>query len=171
MDNTFNLGGATETAGVKATANTESMVFNLNDVEESASSFEVLPKGTYNAVFEEFELTESASSGNPMLKAVYSITDGEFAERKVFDYYVLAGKGSEFALPKVKQILSRVCPEVDMSTFNPKKFTDDGTIINRLCQIKLGITTQKKGDYKGEKRNQVKEILAANEVGGGSFLG
>lgn len=170
MDQNFNLGPAEDVnVGVQAAADTEGMTFNLNDVEES-SSFEVLPKGTYNAIVEEFEFTTSQSSGSPMVKCVYSIIDGEFAERKIFDYYVLTGEGAKFALPRLKQLITRVCPEVDSSTFNPAKFADSGIIINRQCRITLGIQTQKKGEYKGEKRNNVKEILAA-ESGEASFLG
>ena len=55
----FNLGPAATEAGVTASTDTEGMVFNLNEVEEQASSFEVLPKGTYNAIVEEFEFTTS----------------------------------------------------------------------------------------------------------------
>ena len=171
MDQNFNLGPAEEmNVGVQAAADTEGMTFNLNDVEESASSFEVLPKGTYNAIVEEFEFTTSQSSGAPMVKCVYSIIDGEFAERKIFDYYVLTGEGAKFALPRLKQLITRVCPDVDSTTFNPAKFADSGVIINRQCRINLGIQTQKKGEYKGEKRNNVKEILAA-DAGEASFLG
>lgn len=166
MDNTFNLDGGS--VGIGAEESMDGMVFNLNDVEES-KAFEVLPRGTYNAVVEEFEFTTSQSSGSPMIKAVFSITDGEFAERKVFDYYVLTGEGAKYALPKLKQLMSRVCPEVDLSTFNPKDFAENGDIINRMCQLKLSVTTQKKGEYKGEKRNQVKEIMAHSGVSG-SFL-
>lgn len=171
MEQTFNLGPATEEAkgGVQAAADTEGMTFNLNEVEES-SSFEVLPKGTYDAIVEEFEFTTSQSSGSPMIKCVYSIIDGEFAERKIFDYYVLTGEGAKYALPRLKQLITRVCPDVDSSTFNPSKFAEAGTIINRQCRITLGIQTQKKGEYKGEKRNNVKEVLAADS-GEGSFLG
>ena len=161
--------GETPAVGVTAATSTEGMVFDLNGVEES-TSFEVIPKGTYNAVIEEMEFTESQSSGAPMLKAVFSITDGEFAERKIFDYYVLTGEGAKYALPKLKQLLSRVCPEVDLASFNPVAFAESGAAINRPCQIKLAVTTQKKGEYKGEKRNNVREIMSAAEMNG-SFLG
>jgi len=167
----FNLGPATDEVNTKVTAaeDTAGMTFNLNEVEES-NSFEVLPKGTYPAIVEEFEFTTSASSGVPMIKCVYSIVEGEFTDRKIFDYYVLAGEGAKFALPRLKQLITRVCPEVPADTFNPSKFAEAGTIINRPCQITLAITTQKKGDYKGEKRNNVKEILAAGGTNA-SFLG
>ena len=166
----FNLGPAAEEVGVTASADTEGMVFNLNEVEEQSSSFEVLPKGTYNAIVEEFEFTTSQSSGSPMIKCVYSIIDGEYADRKIFDYYVLTGEGAKYALPRLKQLITRVVPEEDSTSFNPVKFAESGVIINRQCRITLGIQTQKKGEYKGEKRNNVREILAASE-GSNAFLG
>ena len=166
----FNLGPAATEAGVTASADTEGMVFNLNEVEEQPSSFEVLPKGTYNAIVEEFEFTTSQSSGSPMIKCVYSIIDGEYADRKIFDYYVLTGEGAKYALPRLKQLITRVVPEEDSANFNPAKFAESGVIINRPCRITLGIQTQKKGEYKGEKRNNVREILAANSMET-SFLG
>ena len=166
----FNLGPAAEEAGVTASADTEGMVFNLNEVEEQASSFEVLPKGTYNAIVEEFEFTTSQSSGSPMIKCVYSIIDGEYADRKIFDYYVLTGEGAKYALPRLKERITRVVPEQDSASFNPAKFAESGVIINRQCRITLGIQTQKKGEYKGEKRNNVREILAADSTET-SFLG
>jgi hypothetical protein len=156
-------------SGVSSGEDEESLVYDLNAVSEP--SFDVLPKGTYNAVVDEFEFTTSQSSGAPMLKAVYSITDGEYAERKIYDYYVLTGEGAKYSMPKLKQLLARVCPEVDLGTFNPPKFAESAIIINRCCQLVLSITTQKKGEYKGEKRNQVREILAAASFGGSSFLG
>ena len=61
-------------------------------------------------------------------------------------------------------------PEEDSASFNPAKFAESGVIINRQCRITLGIQTQKKGEYKGEKRNNVREILAANSMET-SFLG
>ena len=166
----FNLGPAANETGVTAAADTEGMVFNLNDVEEQANSFEVLPKGTYNAIVEEFEFTTSQSSGSPMIKCVYNILDGEFADRKIFDYYVLTGEGAKYALPRLKQLITRVVPEEDSTSFNPAKFAESGIIINRQCRITLGIQTRKKGEYKGEKRNNVREILAANSMET-SFLG
>ena len=166
----FDLGPAANEVGVTASADTEGMVFNLNEVDEQASSFEVLPKGTYNAIVEEFEFTTSQSSGSPMIKCVYSIIDGEYTDRKIFDYYVLTGEGAKYALPRLKQLITRVVPEEDSTSFNPVKFAESGVIINRQCRITLGIQTQKKGEYKGEKRNNVREILAANSMET-SFLG
>lgn len=169
MSELFNFGSAASTnTGVAAATSTESLVFNLNDVEETSGEFEVLPKGTYEAVVEEFEFTTS-QAGSPMIKAVYTITDGEFEGRKIFDYYVLAGEAAKYALPKLKQLMTRVCPDINISAFNPVQIAEEGSVLNRTCQIKVAITTQKKGEYKGQKRNQIREILAADNTG--SFLG
>lgn len=141
------------------------LVFNLNDVEED-KGFEIIPKGNYPAVVDELEFTES-SSGNPMIASKYKITEGEFEGRVLFDYWVLAGKGAEFGLGKLKKFLTRVTPEVDLGAFNPEAFAEEGTAIGRELTIAVKIQTQKKGEYKGEKRNQVADILAPSE---GSFL-
>lgn len=145
------------------------MVFDLSSVSESTGSFEVLPKGTYEATIDELEYTTS-QSGNAMLKVVYSIVGSEYEGRKIFDFLLLEGKGAEYSLPRLKQLLVRVCPEVDLSAFKPQEFADSGTAVNRLCQIKLAVTTQKQGEYKGEKRNNVREVLSSAEVAN-SFLG
>lgn len=165
VNDNFDLGGSTTNVG--SANDTEGMTFNLNDVSEP--SFEVIPKGTYPAIVDEFEYTTSQASGNPMLKIVYMLTEGEFAERKLYDYLVLAGEGAKFAMPRLKQFLVRVCPDVDITSFNPAKFADEGVALNRPCQLKVAITTQKAGEYKGEKRNQVREVLPAAEAGN-SFL-
>ena len=89
-------------------------------------------------------------------------------ERKLFDYIVLGGEGLKFGLAKLKKFLVRVCPDVDITSFNPQKFAEEGIAIGRECQVKVRIQTQKSGEYKGEKRNQVVEVLPPNNSG--SFL-
>lgn len=150
--------------GVQAAADTAGMVFDLSGVGE-APKYEVIPRGTYNAIVESVDFGQS-SSDNPMITMVFSITDPEFEGRKIYEYYVLGGEGAKYALPKLTQFLTRVCPDVPLTGFNPASFADNGVAVNRACQITLKITTQKKGDYKGEKRNQITEVLA-----GGSTVG
>lgn len=166
MNENFDLGSNVE----QNAQNAEGLVFNLNDVQEASGSFEVLPKGTYEAVIEELEYTLSQSSNQPMIKAVYSIIGGEYEGRKIYDFYSLTGKGAEFSLPRLKQLLTRVCPEVSLEAFNPQQFAESGVAINRMCQLKLVVQTQKKGEYKGEKRNAVREIMSSADVSN-SFLG
>jgi hypothetical protein len=166
----FNFNGQeAQNSATPAGQDAEGMVFNLSTVNDEVA-FEVLPKGTYNAIIEDLEYTTSQASGDPMIHATYSITDAEYENRKVHDYYMLRGKGAEFSLPRLKQLLTRVCPEVALDAFNPSEFADSGVAINRQCQLKLIVQTQKKGDYKGEKRNSIREILASADLSN-SFLG
>jgi hypothetical protein len=151
--------------GVGAGKDQGGLVFNLEEVKED-SGFELLPKGNYAAIVDELEFTES-STGNPMFAAKFKVTEGEFEGRVLFDYWVLGGKGAEFGLGKLKKFLTRVCPEVSLAAFNPVSFADEGTAIGRELTVSVKIQTQKKGEYKGEKRNQVADILAPST---GSFL-
>lgn len=158
----LNLGGS---GSVGAGTDAGGLVFNLNDVEEP-KGFELLPKGNYPAIVDELEFGES-STGNPMFTVKFKVTEGEFAGQSVWDYWVVDGKGAEFGLGKLKKFLSRIMPEVDLSAFAPQAFADSGEAIGREVTIAVKITTQKKGEYKGEKRNQIADILTATD---GSFL-
>jgi hypothetical protein len=155
MGNGFDLTGG---AGVSASADDGGLVLDLSGVEEE-KSFEVIPKGTYDAVVDELDFGES-KAGNPMMTVKYSLTSPEYENRVIFDYWVLQGNGSEFGQAKLKKFLVRVCPDVDITRFNPKAFADAGEAIGRQCRVTLGIQTQKHGEYKGEKRNTVKDVLA-----------
>lgn len=141
------------------------LVFNLTDVKED-SGFEVMPKGDYPAIVDSLEFGDS-STGNAMITVKFKITEGEFEGRVVFDYWVLQGKGADFGLGKLKKFLGRIMPEVDLSSFNPEAFAEEGEAINREVLLTLGVQKQTKGDYKGESRNTVKDLKAATD---GSFL-
>lgn len=153
----LNLGGNTN-SDLGSGNDKGGLVFNLDEVKED-SGFELLPKGNYPAVVDELEFTES-STGNPMFAAKFKVTEGEFEGRVLFDYWVLGGKGAEFGLGKLKKFLTRVTPEANLSAFNPQDYADEGTAIGRELTVSVKIQTQKKGEYKGEKRNTVADILA-----------
>jgi hypothetical protein len=159
-------GAGTGSVGVGAAPDAGGMTFDLSGVEEN-KTFEVIPKGTYDAVVDELDFGDS-NSGNPMVTVKYAITSPEYEKRVIWDYWVLAGKGADYGLAKLKKFLVRVMPEVDVTSFNPKDFADQGLAVGRLCQLVLGIQVQKQGEYKGEKRNTVKDVLAPNN---GGFLG
>lgn len=145
----------------------ESLVFDLTDVQENAGNNEVLPKGEYVCIVDEMTFGES-SKGNPMITVVYQVVEGEFEKHKLWDYWVIRGNGSEFGLAKLKKFLTRVCPEVPLGAFNPAVFCDEGTAVGREVLVTVKVQTQKKGEYKGEKRNQVADVQAGG--GTGSFL-
>lgn len=161
----FDFTAGNTNTGVTANSDADGMVFDLSGVEEN-KTFEVIPKGTYDAVVDELDFGES-KAGNPMVTVKYALTSAEYENRVIFDYWVLAGNGSDFGLAKLKKFLVRVCPDVNVAAFNPKEFADTGAAVGRQCRLTLGIQTQKQGEYKGEKRNTVKDVLAPEE---GSFI-
>jgi hypothetical protein len=141
------------------------LVFDLTDVKED-TGFEVLPKGTYPVIVDELEFGES-SKGDPMFTAKFKVTEGEHEGRVLFDYWVLGGNGAEFGLAKLKKFLTRVCPDANLAAFNAQAFADEAVAVNRECSVVVGVQKQKTGEYKGELRNQIRDILAAST---GSFL-
>lgn len=159
------LGGAVTGGAMSTGEDTGTLVFDLTDVKED-SGFEIIPKGTYSAIVDEMDFGES-TSGNPMMTTKFKIVEGEYEGRVVWDYWVFGGKGAEFGMGKLKKFLTRVMPEVDLSNFNPQAFAESGEAIGRELQISLKIQTQKSGEYKGEKRNQVGDLLAPAE---GAFI-
>jgi hypothetical protein len=162
MTDFLNLTGGNEDNGVGSGTDGGGLVFDLSDVKED-TGFEILPKGNYNAIVDELEFGDS-SKGNAMITAKFKITDGEAEGRVVFDYWVLNGKGAEFGLGKLKKFLTRVMPEVDMTAFNPEVFAEEATAIGRELTLVLGVQKQTKGEYKGESRNTVRDILAPSEA-------
>lgn len=157
----FDFGGGAASTGTDTGAG---MTFDLSGVDENkAGGFEVLPKGQYDAIVNELEFGES-KAGAPMITVCFVIDGGEYDGRMIYDYFVLGGsneKAVEFGLAKLKKFLVRVCPQTDLSAFNPVAFANAGTAVGLSCVLELGIQTQRKGDYKGEKRNTVKDILAS----------
>lgn len=158
--------GGNGNGGVGSGSDNGGLVFDLAGVDED-KGFELLPKGKYNAIVDEVSFGDS-SGGNAMLTVVYQVTEGEFEGRKLWDFFVLEGNGAEYALPKLKKFLVRICPDVDMSNFNPDAFANSGTAVGRECTISVTIQTQKKGERKGEKQNRVADIEAVSAEG--SFL-
>ena len=148
----------TGNGGVASGNDSNGLVFDLSGVQEE-TSFELIPKGIYDAVVDELEFGES-KAGNPMITVKYQLTTPEFENRTLYDYWVLAGNGAEFGLAKLKKFLVRVCPNVDISNFNPASFAEQGLAIGNQCRVSVAIQTQKKGEYKGEKRNSIKDVLA-----------
>ena len=90
----FTQGAGATDVGVVANSDTQGMVFDLSGVEEN-KGFEVIPKGTYDAVVDELDFGDS-KAGNPMVTIKYSITTPEYENRVIYDYWVLSGNGAEF---------------------------------------------------------------------------
>lgn len=116
--------------------------YNLEDV---SAEFEPLPTGQYLAKIlnpEDFTLVES-STGKPMLKAVWTISEGEYEGRKLFDNIVLT-------VPwKVKQYC-----EIAGVDSGATLDTDDFIGIEGLLQVN-------QREYQGSVRNDIKTVSAA----------
>lgn len=138
----------------------ENLTVNLGDVEES-SGFQPLPRGNYDAEVEECEFQYSQRSGNPMWSFRFNITEGEYANRKLF-YHVTF---TENDLPRVKRTLIRLGrQDLADSQFNPKQVAEEGELIGLECRLKV---TQRQ--YQGEWRNNVQDVLKKEEDGGSTF--
>ncbi len=117
--------------------------YNLEDV---ASDFEPLPSGQYLCKIvapDDFVLTES-QSGKAMIKAAWTVTEGEYEGRKLFDNIVLSVGW------KVKQY----CDAAGIES-GTQLDTEDFIGLEGLVQV-----TQK--EYEGSLRNQVKTVQAAS---------
>lgn len=134
----------------------ENLVLDLTDVNENAG-FEAIPAGTYDAIVDSVEFGDS-SAGNPMITWKFKLTEEPYGNRTVFYHTVL---NTDLGKANLKKTLVRVCPDINLAEFNPGKFCNEGEPLGLPCKIKLKIQL-----YKGEKRNQVKEVLAGEAAGG-----
>lgn len=134
----------------------DSLMVNLADVE--AMSFEVFPKGNYPLVIDDMEFQISKSSGQPMWSMRFSVTEGEFANRKLFSYWSF----SEKALPMTKTNIAAVAPELLEGPFNPKQIADEALLVGRTCMGKVSI---EKGTDGNDDRNVVKSVKSMGEAG------
>ncbi len=130
----------------------DSLMINLSNVE--AMSFEAIPKGTYPVVVEECEFQISKSSGKPMWNVKFSITEGEFTNRKLWTYMSF----SEKALPMTKTNIGVLAPELLDGAFNPKTVADEGTLVGRTAIARVAI---EKGQDGNDDRNVIKGLKAS----------
>ncbi len=136
------------------------LVVNLTDVQEL--KFENVPKGTYIAEIDECQYGMSQSSGAPMYTVKWKITDGEYANRVLMQFLSFSAK----ALPGTKANLNRIAPELTTQAFKPRELADQGFFIGKKARIRVDL-----GEYQGEKRSQIKGILALANGEGDGFHG
>ena len=135
----------------------DSLLINLADVEES--NFDAIPKGIYPVVVEECEFQISKSSQKPMWSMRFSVTDGEFANRKLFTYMSF----SEKALPMTKTALGVLAPELLETAFDPRAIAADGSMTGRVCKVRVVIEPGQDGN---EPRNAIKKYLSSEDGDG-----
>jgi hypothetical protein len=139
----------------------DALVLNLNDVDEEAGTYEAIPAGIYNCIVENTEFGPS-SKGNPMISWTFKVIDPQYEGRFLFYHTVLnseAGKG------RLKKLLLRVAPDVDLGSLSPKKLCEEGVVLGLPCRVKTRIKP-----YQGEKRNDTQDVLAPLSDGEAGFL-
>ena len=121
-------------------------IINLNyDVADVNDSFEPLPHGTYAAKIaapDDCTLVKS-STNKDMLKIAWTIVDGEYEGRKLFDNVVLSVDW------KVKQYANVIGLESG-SELDTQDFVGAEALL-----------TVEQREYQGEIRNQIKTIKAS----------
>ena len=127
----------------------DSMVIDMSEVDENASSYDPVPQGTYPAFLSEAEFGHSQRSNNPMITWVFEVPEGhEFAGRKFWHHTTITDKG----LPRLKKLLSRIAPDVDVSKFDVKN--DPPKLVGREARLQITVRM-----YQGERTNNVKDVL------------
>lgn len=129
--------------------NEDVMTIDLDDIDESAATFQPLPRGVYDAYIETLELTTS-QAGNKMIAVRFRIIGGDYDKRLVFDHYVL---NNEIGKARLKTFLT-VLGFASGGAFNLNEFVNSDEAIGTKCRLKLGVRMQQ-----GEKRQQIQEIM------------
>lgn len=115
-------------------------------------SFEALPEGTYNVVFESFEVTEqSKASGKPFVNLTFIITDGDHTNRKLWRNHSLQPQ----ALWALKQSMVRLGSSPDTLTGEMEIEEALARLQGNPCRLVVG-----QREYEGVMRNEIKEILS-----------
>lgn len=133
----------------------DNLTLNLDDVSEDLPKFEAMPPGVYDAIIDNVEFGPSKNSGNPMLTFTFRIMDPQYEGRLQFYHTVL---NKESGLSRLKRLLVRVCSDIDLGEFNPRKFADEGEALGLPCRVKINVKA-----YQGSKRNNITDVLAPDE--------
>jgi hypothetical protein len=132
----------------------DSVMVDLTDVQEM--SFEAIPKGTYPVILDQLEYQLSKSSGQPMWNARFTVTSGEYQNRKLFTFISFSPK----ALPGTKKVLRILKPELLEGAFDPKAVAESGEMIGIECRVRVGIQ-----EYEGTDRNRITDYMSPAKEG------
>jgi len=118
---------------------------NLN--LSGVSDLEAIPAGVYPARI--FEVKSSTSKkDNPVLNVVFIITEGEYAETRIFHNLTII----EQSMPFVKRFLRAFFTKEELNV--PTFELDTEALVGRDCRIRL---IQEK--YEGEWQNKVRSVV------------
>jgi hypothetical protein len=123
--------------------------FDVEDVPERTRG-KLLPPGTYvmeivNAVQKTTKKGDGAG-----VNILWKVTEGEFKGATVFQFLVTTHPNEEFALSQ-QQDLRDIVVAIGL-----KKVTDLNQLLNRECNVKIGVRSDKNGQY--DDQNVVKGV-------------
>lgn len=143
-------------------SNSDDDVIDMSGVDENAGGFQVIPRGTYDAIVDDVVHGVSQRSGNKMWTWTLEVTTPEFAGRKLFFHSVLTPE----QLPRLKKILTRIAPELLEGPFNAREIAEQGVLSGKQLRVRVDVRK-----YEGQDRNNVKDILPPSDDNGeSSFL-
>lgn len=132
----------------------DSGMIDFSNVEEV--SFSVLPRGNYNVIITDCD-ADYSQAGNKMWTIQMTVTDGEYADRKLFFHVTF----SEKAMPFAKKTLAAIAPDLLEKKFDYDDPEITGRFINMEC---VATVTVKK--WEGSERNNVQALMAAKSAFG-----
>jgi hypothetical protein len=136
----------------------DNLVLNLESVSEEGPVYEAMPPGIYDAVVENAVFGPSKQN-NPMITWTFKLLDPQFEGRLLFYHTTLHNEQGQ---SRLKRMLLRVYPDVQLSEFSPRNFCDNGDGLGYECRLKVVIQR-----YQGKKTNSVSDVLPPADAGSG----
>jgi hypothetical protein len=118
------------------------------DIDNTPSAkFELLKVGTYPAEILTAEVVATKSGTGTAVKLVWSITQGEYERRQVFQTILI-----EHDSPKAQEIGRGMFKDICSSCGLTGTIRDLETLLFKECAIKVGIESDKNGQYDDKNR-------------------
>lgn len=129
--------------------------FDANAVAPQ-SEMGAVPPGWYNVMITESEMKPTSKKDGSFLALTYTVMDGEFAKRKLFENLNLQNK-SETAVEIARACLSAICHAIGVF-----QIADSQQLHGIPFQIKVGVEPAGKGDdgKEHDARNSIKGYKA-----------
>ena len=136
-------------------------LFNLNltDVEEDSGSIGPMPAGDYEMVAASWESKNSKATGHKMLSVTYEVVGPKYSGRKVWENFMLEGKGLNVSKGKLRNWRKAMGMDPDMEAFGLEDLESMMSVpFNANLRIEEG---RDKGDgTKWEDKNVIAKFLA-----------
>src|SRR5262245_46374783 len=123
--------------------------------EKDAPGFDVLPPGKYQAEVTHATVGPMKNGKGTLLSLTWTITEGDYEKRLVFQTCILQHTESEEAVLIGRSALKRLCEAVGIEAL-----TDLDDLRYKACIIQVGIEKDKTGAY--PDKNRVRNIFAVS---------